>query len=181
LGSADQITLLIEQYGLLIVFFGVMLGSAGIPVPGQIILLVSGVLAYQGYLDLGGALVCGILGAVVGAQIGFWVGSKRGRSVIERWGHYILVTPERMTRAEGLFSHYGGKTLVVVRFIPGLRVFGALIAGMSGIGPRSFLFYNVLGGVFWPIVITVLIGYFLIGYFLIGYFLGGSIDLSSEG
>jgi len=173
LDTTDQIALLIERFGFLLVFFGVMLGSAGIPIPGQIILLVSGVLAQQGYLDLGGALVCGIMGAVVGAQIGYWVGRKRGRSVVERWGHYVLITPERLTRAEGLFSRHGGKTLVFVRFIPGLRVFGALMAGMSGIGRSTFLFYNVLGGVFWTIVIMVLVGYFLVGYLLIGYLLIG--------
>lgn len=181
MATADQITLLLEQYGWLIVFFGVMLGSAGIPIPGQIILLASGVLAYQGYLDLPSALVFGILGAVVGEQIGYWVGHKRGRSVVQRWGRYILVTPERLARAERLFRDHGGKTVLFARFIPGLRVFSALLAGISRMNRKTFVFYNVLGGILWPTIMVVLIGYFLIGYFLLGYLLGGSTELSSEG
>jgi membrane protein DedA with SNARE-associated domain len=181
LGLTDQITLLIEEYGWLIVFFGVMLGSAGLPIPGQIILLASGVLAYQGYLDLPVALVFGILGAVLGEQIGYWVGHKRGRSVMQRWGRYILITPERLARAERLFRDHGGKTVLYARFIPGLRVFSALLAGISEMSRKTFVFYNVLGGILWPTIMVVLIGYLIIGHVLIGYFLGGSIDLSSGG
>jgi membrane protein DedA with SNARE-associated domain len=138
-------------------------------------------LAYQGYLDLPVALVFGILGAVLGEQIGYWVGHKRGRSVIERWGRYILITPERLARAERLFRDHGGKTVLYARFIPGLRVFSALLAGISEMSRKTFVFYNVLGGILWPTIMVVLIGYLIIGHVLIGYFLGGSIDLSSGG
>jgi membrane protein DedA with SNARE-associated domain len=181
LGHHYHIPLLIEQYGYLFVFFGVMLGSAGIPIPGQVILISSGILAQQGYLTLRDALVFGILGAVLGEQIGYWVGEKGGRPVIQRWGHYILVTPERLARAEQLFGRYGGKTVLFARFIPGLRVFSALLAGISRMSQKPFLFYNVLGGVLWSTIMVVLIGYFLIGYLLISYFLAGNIDLSSGG
>ena len=118
-------------------FFGVLLGSAGIPIPGQIILIASGVLAQQGYLDLRNALVFGILGAVAGAQIGYWVGHKKGHSVILRWGPYILVTPERLALAERLFRDHGGKTVLFARFMPGLRVFSALLAGISGMNRKN--------------------------------------------
>ncbi|MBV9454526.1 MAG: DedA family protein [Rubrobacter sp.] len=177
MGIHEHIPLLIERYGNLFVFFGVMLACTGIPIPSQLILIASGVLAQQGYLGLTDALVFGILGAVAGEQIGYWVGHKGGRPVIERWGHYILVTPERLARAEHLFREYGGKTVLFARFIPGLRVFSSLLAGISQMSRKPFLFYNVLGGVLWPAIMVVLIGYFLIGHLLLSYVMAAHIDL----
>ena len=69
---------LVGQYGYLAVFFGVMLESAGVPLPGETVLLASGALAHEGILDPGDALLFGILGAVTGDQIGYWVGRKGG-------------------------------------------------------------------------------------------------------
>jgi undecaprenyl-diphosphatase len=86
---------LIGQYGYLIVFFGVMVESAGIPVPGETILIAAGFLVQQGHLDLGDAIIFGILGAVVGDQIGYWVGREGGRRFVLRWGRYVLITQER--------------------------------------------------------------------------------------
>ena len=81
----DHILVLIEQYGYLIVFLGVMLESVGVPVPGETILIASGILGHQGYLGLEDALVFGVLGAVIGDQIGFWVGREGGRPFVLRW------------------------------------------------------------------------------------------------
>src|ERR687891_1420715 len=77
----DRILSLIEHYGYLVVLFGVMLESTGVPLPGETILLASGVLVQQGHLDLGDAIVFGILGAVIGDQIGYWVGREGGAPV----------------------------------------------------------------------------------------------------
>jgi membrane protein DedA with SNARE-associated domain len=96
----EQVLSLIEHYGYLVVFFGVMLESTGVPLPGETILLTSGFLAQRGRLDLGDAIVFGTLGAVVGDQIGYWVGRKGGRPFVLRWGRYVRITPERLARAE---------------------------------------------------------------------------------
>src|SRR3954470_9116129 len=98
--TVDQILSLIAQYGYLLVFLGVMLESVGIPLPGEIILIAAGVMVQQGHLDLGDAIVFGILGAVIGGQLGYWVGREGGRPFVLRWGHYALLTPERLARAE---------------------------------------------------------------------------------
>src|SRR4029453_12016255 len=76
----QQILHLIVQYGYLIILFGVMAESAGVPLPGETILIASGILAQQRRLNLGDAIFFGILGAVVGDQIGYWVGRKGGPS-----------------------------------------------------------------------------------------------------
>jgi len=76
--TLNQITSLIEQYGYLIVFLSVLLESAGVPIPGETILIASGALAQQGHLDLRDVMPFGILGVVLGDQIGYWVGREGG-------------------------------------------------------------------------------------------------------
>src|SRR5918997_4424647 len=158
--TVDQILSLIAQYGYLLVFLGVMLESVGIPLPGETILIAAGFIVQQGHFDLGDAIIFGILGAVVGDQIGYWAGRKGGRPFVLRWGRYVRITPERLARAEAFFAHHGGKAVFLARFVAGFRVFGALVAGISRMHWRSFAFYNALGGVVWATA-GVLVGYFL--------------------
>jgi membrane protein DedA with SNARE-associated domain/membrane-associated phospholipid phosphatase len=165
----EQILTLIEQYGYLVVFFGVMLESTGVPLPGETILIASGVLAQRGHLDVGDAIVFGILGAVVGDQIGYWVGREGGRPFVLRWGRYVRITPERLSRAEAFFARHGGKAVFLARFFAGLRVFGALVAGISRMRWSIFAFYNALGGAVWATAVV-----------LVGYFLGSSLGLVQQ-
>src|SRR5215211_8947178 len=156
----DRILSLISHYGYLVVFFGVMLESTGVPLPGETILLAAGVLVQRGHLDLGYTIAFGILGAVVGDQIGYWVGREGGRPFVLRWGRYVFITPQRLARAEAFFARHGGKAVFMARFFSGLRVFGALVAGMSRMRWATFFLYNALGGTVWATA-AVLVGYFL--------------------
>src|ERR687885_274933 len=162
----EKILHLIEHYGYLLIFFGVMAESMGVPLPGETILISAGILAQRGNLDLGDTILLGILGAVVGDQIGYWVGREGGRPFVLRWGRYVLVTPERLARAEAFFARHGGKAVFLARFFSGLRVFGALVAGMSRMRWSTFLLYNALGGATWATAVV-----------LVGYFLGSSLAL----
>src|SRR5918998_5229473 len=156
----DRILALIEHYGYLVVLFGVMLESTGVPLPGETILLAAGVLVERGHLDLGYTIAFGIVGAVVGDQIGYWVGRFGGRPFVLRWGRYVFITPERLGRAETFFERHGGKAVFFARFITGVRVFGALVAGMSHMAWGKFAIYNFLGGTAWATA-AVSLGYFL--------------------
>ncbi len=162
----DQILSLIEHYGYLAVFFGVMLESTGVPLPGETILIASGILAQRGHIDLGDVIVFGILGAVVGDQIGYWAGREGGRPFVLRWGRYVRITPERLERAERFFARHGGKAVFLARFFSGLRVFGALVAGISRMHWSTFILYNALGGAVWATAAV-----------MVGYLLGGSLGL----
>src|ERR687885_1726760 len=166
MGAVDHLLSLTDHYGYLVVFFGVMAESMCVPLPGETILLAAGVMVQRGNLDLGDAIVFGILGAVVGDQIGYWVGRKGGRPFVLRWGRYVLVTSERLARAERFFARHGGKAVFLARFVAGLRVFGALVAGISRMRWRTFLFYNALGGMLWATAAV-----------MVGYLLGGSLNL----
>src|SRR5215207_4190897 len=162
----DRILSLIEHYGYLVVLFGVMLESTGVPLPGETILLAAGVLVQRGHLDLWDAIVFGILGAVIGDQIGYWVGREGGRPFVLRWGRYVFITPVRLGRTEAFFERHGGKAVFLARFFSGFRVFGALVAGMSRMRWGIFILYNALGGAVWATAVV-----------LVGYFLGSSIGL----
>ncbi|MCA1728871.1 MAG: DedA family protein, partial [Actinobacteria bacterium] len=109
MSTIETILSLLAEYGYLVVFFGVMVESAGVPIPGETIVVASGILVQQGRLDLGDAILFSILGAVVGDQIGYWVGREGGRPFVLKWGRYVLITPERLARAEDFFARNGGK------------------------------------------------------------------------
>ncbi len=156
----DDLLQLIGRYGYLMIFFGVMLESAGVPLPGETVLIAAGALVHRGVLDPGDVLFFGILGAVIGDQIGYWVGRFGGRPFVLRWGRYALITPERLGQAETFFDRHGGRAVFLARFVAGLRVFAALVAGTSRMAWERFAFYNVLGGTVWATA-AVLLGYFL--------------------
>lgn len=163
---------LLGRYGYLVVFFGVLLESAGVPVPGETALLVAGALAHRGQLALPGVIAAGLVGAVVGDQIGYWVGRRGGRPFVLRWGRYVLLTPERLSTAERFYDRHGGKAVFFARFFAGLRVFGALAAGVSRMRWRTFAVYNVAGGAVWATGAATA-GYLLgAGARLIGHWLG---------
>ena len=160
--TMDQILSLIGEYGYLFIFFGVMLESIGVPLPGETILIAAGFLVHHGTLALGETIAFSILGTIVGNQIGYWVGREGGRPFVLRWGHYVGVTYERLLRVEGFFGQHGGKAVFLARFVPGLRVFGALVAGITRMHRGTFLFYNVLAGAVWATA-SILVGYLFSG------------------
>lgn len=151
---------LIGRYGYLVIFLGVMAESAGVPLPGETVLIVSGTLAHRGVLDLSDVLFFGILGAVTGDQVGYWVGRKGGRPFVLRWGRYLWITSGRLARAQAFFDRHGGRAVFFARFITGLRVFAALAAGTSRMPWGRFALYNALGGTVWATA-AVSLGYFL--------------------
>ncbi len=161
---------LIEQYmlayGYWAVFFGVMLENAGVPVPGETILLIAGYFASTGKFHLGLVMLIAATGAVIGDNIGFAIGHHYGRNVLLRVGRFFFLTPKRFAHMENYFERHGNKTILVARFITGLRVFAALLAGASKMPWRVFIVFNVAGAVLWSVVITTL-----------GYLFGQSLPL----
>jgi membrane protein DedA with SNARE-associated domain len=156
----DEFYPLIENYGYLVVFFGVMLGTMGVPFPSAAILLASGVLVQQGHLGLRGAIVFGTLGAIVGNQVGYWVGYQAGRPFVLKWGRHVKLTPERLEWVENLFARHGGKAVFAGRFFSVSRVLEALVAGTSRMHWGTFVVYSILGGVVWATTV-ILVGYLI--------------------
>ena len=153
-------------YGYWAVFFGVMLENAGIPVPGETILLIAGYFAATGEFHIALVMLVAATGAVIGDNIGFAIGHHYGRGILLRFGRFLFLTPKRVKHMEDYFRSHGNKTILVARFITGLRVFAALLAGASKMPWRVFFMYNVAGAVLWSVVITTL-----------GYLFGQSLPL----
>jgi membrane protein DedA with SNARE-associated domain len=154
---------LFARYGYGVVFFGVMAEGTGLPVPGETALLAGGALAHFGHLSLQWVVVIAAAGAIAGDNLGFLIGRLGGRALAERHGWKLGLTKRRLAQFDRFFQRYGARTLVVARFITGLRVVCAVLAGASGLRWRTFVVYNAIGVITWAIVIGV-----------VGYALGGS-------
>jgi membrane protein DedA with SNARE-associated domain len=150
------LTGLFVEYGYWTVFFGVMLENAGLPVPGETILLAAGFFAASGHFALPFVMMVAAFGAVLGDNMGFAIGHHYGRGFLLRFGRYFFLTPARFARIENFFARHGNRTILVARFITGLRVFAALFAGASRMPWRTFLVYNVAGALIWAVVIATL-------------------------
>ena len=110
-----------DNYGYLAVAGFVLLEDFGVPVPGETILILGAVYAGTGRLNVLLVGLIGSLAAVTGDNLGFAIGHFGGRRLVERFGRYVLLTPERLDRATGFFERHGGKIVAVARFIEGLR------------------------------------------------------------
>jgi membrane protein DedA with SNARE-associated domain len=152
----DSLLKLFVNYGYWAVFFGVMLENAGLPIPGETILLAAGFFAATGHFKLIAVMIVAASGAVIGDNIGFAIGHHYGRGFLLRYGRFIFLTPARLEHINVFFARHGNKTILVARFITGLRVFAALLAGASKMRWRVFLVYNMAGAILWSIVITTL-------------------------
>jgi membrane protein DedA with SNARE-associated domain len=145
---------LFARYGYAVVFVGVFLENTGLPVPGETALLAGAAMANFGRLALPWVIVTATAAAILGDNLGFFIGRWYGRGLIERYGAYVGLTPTRLAQFDRFFSRHGGRTVFIARFITGLRVFGALLAGASGLRWPTFLFYNAAGAVAWSIAIA---------------------------
>jgi membrane protein DedA with SNARE-associated domain len=152
----ENLTKLFIQYGYWTIFFGVMLENAGLPVPGETILLAAGFFAAKGHFTLPLVMLVAATGAVVGDNIGFAVGHHYGRGFLVRYGKFVFLTPRRLVHINNFFEKHGEKTILVARFITGLRVFAAIFAGASDMRWRVFLVYNIAGAILWAVVISLL-------------------------
>lgn len=149
----------LDHYGYLAVAGFVLLEDFGVPVPGETILILGAVYAGTGRLEIWLVGVLAFLAAVVGDNIGFAIGHFGGQPLVERYGRYILLTPERVEKAKNFFERRGARIIVIARFIEGLRQANGIIAGISGMHWARFLAYNAIGAALWVAVWTC-IGYF---------------------
>jgi len=156
----DWIVDLFARYGYAVVFAGVFLENTGVPVPGETALLAGAALAHFGRLELTTVIATAIAAAILGDNLGFLVGRRAGRGIAERHGWRIGLTRRRLQLFDRFFTRHGAKTVFIARFITGLRVFGAFLAGASELRWPVFLFYNASGAVAWSITIG-LVGYAL--------------------
>ena len=154
----------IADWGYLAIFVPLVLETAGIPFPGETILLIGAAASAHGVLQPVVVAAVATVAVIIGDNIGYCVGRYGGRRLVDRLSH-IGHVEAGVAWGERFFAVHGGKAVFLARWTAGLRIFGAWIAGMSHMEWRRFLLWNALGGVTWACTITAL-----------GYAFGNSIE-----
>jgi membrane protein DedA with SNARE-associated domain len=150
----------ITQYGYLAVFFALMFGIVGLPVPDETLLTFTGYLVFKGKLSLPLAFATAWAGSTCGITISYYLGRTFGLALIHRYGRYVRITEEHVHRAHAWFERVGHWGLTFGYFIPGVRHLTAYAAGMSEVAPHQFALFAYSGGALW---VSTFIG---LGYFL---------------
>jgi len=147
---------ILASYSYAAVFIVVMLESTGVPLPGETILVSAAAFAGSRHaLDIRYVIAAAAGGAIVGDNIGFWVGRAFGPSLLARWGHLIGIDERKRMLGRYLFGRHGGKIVFFGRFVALLRALAALLAGVNGLPPLRFLIFNAAGGIVWATVFGV--------------------------
>lgn len=145
----QTLTSFFARHGYWVVFFGVMLEDAGLPIPGETVLLFAGFLAHHGELELSKVILTAILGATLGDTGGYCLGRFGGNALVEKGRNHLPFFAHRFDQAQKLFLRHGRWAVFIGRFITGLRVFAGLLAGLFRMRYTEFLFYNFAGAVGW--------------------------------
>jgi membrane protein DedA with SNARE-associated domain len=152
----DAITRQIGDHGFPAVLLLMTLESACIPVPSEVIQLFAGYLVSLHRMSLLAAVTAGVAGNVIGSWIAWGVGYWGGRRFVERYGRFVHVTPERLTRAERWFERRGESAVLVGRCVPLVRSFISLPAGIARMPFWRFTAFTVLGCVPWVLALTLI-------------------------
>jgi membrane protein DedA with SNARE-associated domain len=147
---SDALISLIPTYGPWIIFGIVALESAGVPLPGETILVAAALLAATtGQISIVVVVLASAGGAIVGDGIGYMVGRRFGLPLIRRYGRFIRLDENRLLIGRYLFFRYGNVVVFFGRFVAVLRMFAALLAGANSMPAGRFFFFNITGGVCW--------------------------------
>jgi membrane protein DedA with SNARE-associated domain len=157
---------LINTYGYVVVFLFVGIESTGIPFPGETMLLVAAITAGTSHsLQIPLVIVAAAAGAIVGDNLGFWVGRTGGFRLLRRYGPLLRLNERRLKLGQYLFKKHGGKVVFFGRFVAVLRAWAAFLAGVNKMEWPRFLVFNAAGGILWATI-----------YGVAGYALGNNVN-----
>jgi membrane protein DedA with SNARE-associated domain len=159
-------TAIVDALGYPAAGLGILIESAGIPFPGEVLLLAAAAWSAARHHSIILVILFGFLGATAGADIGYVLGFKGGRPFVERFGSIFRIRPEHIARSELFFARHGDKAVLAARFVLGLRTWGSMLAGMARMPFWRFQLFSALGGLAWATVVG-----------LAGYLLGSNLPL----
>ena len=148
--SLHHLTELLHDYGYSLVGLVVGLEAMGLPLPGESLVIAAALYAGSTHqLSIPFVVAAAAAGAIIGDNIGYLIGRMIGLRLLRRYGHYVLLPPERLEVGRRLFAKHGGKVVLFGRFIAILRTLAALLAGANGMPWPRFLVANAVGGIAW--------------------------------
>lgn len=153
---------IIEAGGYAGVFFLMMLESMVAPVPSEAVLPFAGFLIFSGKMSLLMAVAAGTAGSVAGSLLSYYMGFYGGQICVKKYGKYLLLNEEHLLAAEKFFARFGDKTIFISRFIPVIRHFISIPAGIGKMNLKKFIAYTAIGAGLWNFFLTYL-GYCLDG------------------
>jgi membrane protein DedA with SNARE-associated domain len=136
-----------------------MLESGGIPLPGETALITASIFAERGDLNIFEVIAVAAAAAIVGDNLGYWIGRSGGRRLLERFGPLHRVSKSGIEWSESFFERHGGKTVFIGRFIAVLRFTAAWLAGISRMEWWKFFAWNAAGGICWAIAVGLVAYY----------------------
>jgi membrane protein DedA with SNARE-associated domain len=140
----------ISIYGVWLVAAFIALESVGVPLPAEAALIAAGLFAARTHdLNIWFLITAGILAAILGNSVGFWIGRRFGYRLLMRYGARLGLTEGRIRIGQWLFVRYGGRFVFIVRFLPFLRNMAAVVAGTNSMAPRNFYFSSGTAAVAW--------------------------------
>ena len=149
----------IIRWGGLLMLVAIVFAETGLMIgfflPGDSLLVTAGIFAAAGHLDVLGLLLWVTLAAVLGDQLGYYIGYRTGPRIFRREDS-LLFKREHLMRARAFYEKHGGKTIILARFIPVIRTFAPVVAGVGQMEYRRFVAFNVVGGVLWVWGMTLL-------------------------
>lgn len=147
---SDTLIGLIPTHGPWIIFAIVAFESAGLPLPGETILVAAALLAATtGQINIVVVVLSAATGAIVGDGIGYMVGRRLGLPFLRRYGRHVRLDEDRLLIGRYLFFQYGNAVVFFGRFVAVLRMFAALLAGANSMPAGRFFFFNIAGGICW--------------------------------
>ena len=151
---------LLTEHVYLILFISMILEFAALPLPGETMMLLAGIMAYGGHASYLGMILASALGTIIGMQLSYEVGRRLGVKAIEKYGSYIGLTPYRMTKASEFFNKYGNIVIIIAYYLPGVRHILGYFSGITKVDAKRFHIYSTFGGIAWVGTFTTL-GYVL--------------------
>ncbi|GAA0506441.1 hypothetical protein Ade02nite_95300 [Paractinoplanes deccanensis] len=140
---------ILDDWGYIALFVIIFVESFGLPTPGQTLMVAAAIYSHWGQLDVWLVAAVAFAAAVLGDNLGYWIGARGGRRAVHRWGRYVFLTPPRFAKIEGFFARRGSYVVVVARFFDGLRQFNGVLAGITAMPWRRFLLHNTIGAALW--------------------------------
>ena len=150
-GGLDMATIqdVLGRWGYLVIFAAMLLENAGLPLPGETVTLLGGYAAGSGQLNILGVMGAAAGGAVLGDNIGYWVGRRLGWGLILKVGRWLGQSPAQLEKLRDQFLRHAGKSVLLGRFVAVLRVVAGPMAGAVGMPYPKFLLCNVVGATLW--------------------------------
>jgi membrane protein DedA with SNARE-associated domain len=146
----------LHHWGYGVIFGAMLLENAGVPLPGETVTLLGGYAAGSGQLQALGVMAAAASGAMLGDNIGYWVGRRAGWPFLVRVGALLRQSPEQMERLRESFLRHAGKSVLLGRFVAVLRVIAGPMAGAVGMPYRRFLLCNATGACLWAVTMVSL-------------------------